>query len=153
MEFELPVIANGTLEKCPHQGCDHTCCEFVEGNFIALYPGEVQAAHLAGKSLDHLSITADGNGGHRAICHASDKSRCDEGYKPLDCASYPLFPAVNADGEIEITLKGAKCPLQPKDVVAHRDWVLARWNEVRNTAENLANWIRLANLVGYENLH
>jgi hypothetical protein len=31
--------------------------------------------------------------------------------KPLDCASYPFFPAPPSGGEVGLLLKGQKCPL------------------------------------------
>jgi len=152
MENQLPIVEDGTLDYCPHQACDFTCCEFGAGNFIAMYPGELEKAQSTGQSVGHLFITSDGNGGQRAICQAKDKANCDSGYKPLDCASYPLFPTVNSNEGIEAALKGSKCPLQSAELELHREWVVSSWAHVGRSVPNLLNWIRSVRLVGYEHV-
>ncbi len=150
MSSLLPIIINGVLERCPHQGCNHTCCEFANGNFIVLYPGELERAEEAGLPITHLQTTPDGAGGYLATCHAKDKACCDGGYKPLDCASYPLFPVVCEDGSLDALLKGSKCPLQAKDLTEHREWVQLQWTQLASSVENLKQWLHSVQLVGYE---
>lgn len=150
MESQLPVVSPGTLEQCPHQGCNHACCEFANGNFIALYPGELEKAKQAGLSVDHLLATPDEAGGHRAICQAKNKARCDDGYKPLDCASYPLFPVVASDGALKTFLKGSKCPLRMEHLTDHSHWVLSNWKRLEGSVENLDQWLLSVGLVDYE---
>ena len=152
MERNLPPAGLGTIGLCPHQGCNHTCCDFANGNYIALYPGELALVHATKQSVTHLDVTPDGAGGHRAICRACDKATCDNGYKPLDCASYPLFPTVDHQGNIEAAQKGAKCPLRTEDLAEHRSWVIARWSLLQNTVPGLIEWLCGVRLVAYERL-
>lgn len=151
-KIELHVVSSGKLSQCPHMECGYTCCDFSGGNFIALYPGELATAQRREESTGHLELTPDSAGGHRAICRATDTSTCDEGYKPLDCASYPLFPVVNSEGQVEVSLKGSKCPLQAADLRAHRIWVLERWRQLEQTVHGLRAWLKTVRLVGYERL-
>lgn len=161
--FELPVVQRepqssessslcGKIPQCQQQGCGFVCCEFAEGNFIALYPGELDAAADAGLSLDHLRYHSDGAGGHHAVCKAGDRSICDGGYKPLDCRSYPFFPTVNDTGKVTATLKGKKCPLQPSEISRHQDWVLSQWTRLVGCVVGLIPWVRSTKLVGYESV-
>jgi hypothetical protein len=150
MHSELQIVSDGTMALCPHQGCSHTCCDFANDNFIALYPGEVAKAQAEAKSLAHLDVVPDGSGGHRAICRAHDKASCDNGYKPLDCASYPLFPSVGPQRRLVVVLKGSKCPLQMEDLSTHHTWVESRWTQLCGSVEGLEAWLDSVQLVGYE---
>ena len=152
MKNELEIVSDGTIELCPHQGCSHTCCDFANGNFIALFPGEVAKAQAEAKSLAHLDVVPDGAGGHRAICQAQDKASCDNGYKPLDCASYPLFPAVGRQGHLVVALKGSKCPLQLEDLAAQCSWVKSRWMQLCDSVVGISEWLATVRLVGYEHI-
>lgn len=144
------TVHDGQLDLCPHQGCSFACCNFAADNFIVLYPGEVEEVRHAGKSIAHLDLLSDAQGGYKAICRAEDTSTCDEGHKPLDCASYPFFPTINAKtGQIQVGLKGEKCPLQQQHLVNHRQWVLQRWQVLVNAVPGIMNWIRQTRLVGY----
>lgn len=155
---QLPILSSsrtgGTISLCQAQDCQHRCCDFATGNFIVLYPGEVEQARRNGEKLDHLILTADGREGHRAICRACDKATCDEGYKPLDCASYPLFPTMaESSSLVQTGLKGAKCPLQPPQIRRHARWVQQVWQELVDSHPLLADWIRKTRLVGYVSGH
>lgn len=143
-------LDDGQIGLCPYQGCHFTCCDFAADNFIALYPGELEEAGREGKSVAHLYIVADAHGGNKAVCHAKDKSCCDGGYKPLDCASYPFFPTVNdRTGQIQVGLKGGKCPLQKDHLANHQRWVAQRWQRLLASVPGLRRWIRQTRLVGY----
>lgn len=144
---ELPSL--GIIDQCQTAGCGRTCCEFAEGNFIVLYPGEVEQAQENGESLTHLEVTPLTHGGHRAICRAGDKSQCDGGYKPLDCASYPLFPTVDDYGHVTVGLKGQKCPLSFASLGAHRAWVVDAWSNLCAARPDVRKWLRAIKLVGY----
>lgn len=140
----------GRIPYCPHNGCGYCCCQFNHGNYIVLYPGELEAARAAGLSLAHLDIfDLDYHGGARATCHASDPSCCDGGYKPLDCASYPFFPVVEEDGGLGL-LRGAKCPLQTEMIPEHQAWVRQVWAELLADEPVVGEWLRKVALVGYE---
>jgi hypothetical protein len=98
--LEVRNPTEGKIASCP------VCCDFQRGNFIVLYPGELDMAKAAGYSLDHLFIDSDLFGGQRARCVAHDTSTCDNGYKPLDCASYPFFSySVSGAGRVTAFMK------------------------------------------------
>ena len=87
------------------------------------------------------------------ICTAKDTASCDNGYKPLDCQSYPFFPtiALAEDGyKLEAGLKGAKCPLLVAQVKEHAAWVIDEWNAEIHDNPSIARWLVKVSLVGYE---
>ncbi|QDT68834.1 hypothetical protein MalM25_17590 [Planctomycetes bacterium MalM25] len=143
---ELPGIIAG----CATAGCGYTCCEFAQGNYIVLPPGEVEEAKDRGERLDHLELSPLPFGGWRAICHAQKTSTCDGGYKPLDCRSYPYFPIVDSRQMLTAGLKGAKCPLKGPAIASHRHWVERAWQSLLQSSPELLEWLRSVRLVGYE---
>lgn len=145
-------MSDGSIHLCPHKGCGFRCCEFNQGNYIVLYPGEIEEARAAGKSLAHLDIyDEDYHGGARATCHASNTSTCDNGYKPLDCASYPFFPSIGAKGEaLQQLIKGSKCPIQAEEIPYHGAWVRLIWQQLIARKPEVAAWLQHVSLVGYE---
>lgn len=142
----------GVIPDCATAGCGRTCCEFAEGNYIALYPGEVESAIASGASLEHLELAPLPIGGHRAVCRAVDKSSCDSGYKPLDCASYPLFPTCDHTGELGADLKGGKCPLRSEVLKDHREWVIHVWNTLVERLPAVRKWVAAVKLIGYRRI-
>lgn len=141
---------NGQIELCPHQGCGFACCSFASENYIVLYPGELEEAQESGQSVGHLEIVSDDLGGHKAICRANETATCDGGYKPLDCKSYPFFPTIDEpSGQVQLGLKGQKCPLQEIHLAGHQKWVLGRWQSLIDSAPRMMDWIRKTRLVGY----
>jgi Ser/Thr protein kinase RdoA (MazF antagonist) len=144
--------AVGRISLCPHAGCAFRCCEFQQGNYIVLYPGELKAATASGQSIAHLEVFDDAyHGGQRARCIASDTASCDHGYKPLDCATYPFFPTVaNLDDARAPLLKGTKCPLPLHALRKHAMWAGNRWRRVVEGNPAVAEWIDAVDLVGYE---
>lgn len=142
---------DGTIDACAHAGCGRRCCEFSHGNYIVLYPGEVREAVAAGVSLAHLEIRPSAEGGHRAICKANDKSRCDGGHKPLDCASYPFFPTAGRSPEIlGAGLQSPHCPLRTEMLSRHSAWVAEVWRQLAAQSDSIRRWIRRVTLVDYE---
>ncbi len=145
------LVQPGTISYCPHQGCNFHCCEFQQGNYIVMYPGELEAAEAAGKSIGHLTSLEPYNGGFKCTCRAADTATCDNGYKPLDCKSYPFFPTVDVStGAIAATLKGAKCPLTPDMVTEHRTWVSRVWSQLAERTPSVRGWLAKVSLVGYD---
>jgi hypothetical protein len=141
----------------------------MQGNYIVLYPGEADAARGRNESLDHLNIFDDDyHGGSRATCRASDTARCDGGYKPLDCATYPFFPVIGGhpdggtprpgEGQVGATtqphaidwLVGQKCPLNPAHLGGHLKRLQAAWQDLMRADARVAPWLRLVRLVGYQ---
>jgi hypothetical protein len=144
----------GRISLCPHKGCNFCCAEFNSGNYIVLYPGELANAIASGSSLSHLTIIDENyHGGARAICKASEPKNCDGGYKPLDCACYPLFPRVlQSDITVMHLIKGTKCPLVPTEIIEHANWVRDVWNRLISERPAVLAWLREVRLVGYESI-
>jgi Fe-S-cluster containining protein len=141
----------GRINSCSTSGCGYSCCQFQQGNYIVLYPGELEAAAASGQSVAHLNIIdADYHGGQKAICQASNTASCDNGFKPLDCVSYPFFPDVDPQTEkMSGFIKGKKCPLQTQHLMTHWLFVLNEWNKVINRYPGVARWLGKVDLVGY----
>jgi Fe-S-cluster containining protein len=147
----IPLRTAGQIALCATSGCGYRCCEFQQGNYIVLYPGELEEAVAKGPSTAHLRVIATESGGYRAVCTARDTATCDAGYKPLDCQSYPFFPVLHADrDEVDVMIKGRKCPLQVAEIREHKAWVGAVWNEAVSARPEIAQWLRQVRLVGYD---
>ena len=59
---------SGEIPACPYMGCEFKCCNFDQGNYIVMYPGEHEDAVERGESVAHLRvIDDDDNGGKRAV--------------------------------------------------------------------------------------
>lgn len=150
---ELEPKGDGGIALCPHKGCGFCCTDFSIGNFIVLYPGELAAAESSGKTTRHLRIIDDDYfGGARAVCEAKERATCDGGYKPLDCASYPLFPLVEGEERVVKLLWGTKCPLLAEEIKPHTEWVIDVWNKLIDKQPSIVHWLRRVRLVGYEPL-
>lgn len=146
-------VKKGGITGCSTSGCGWKCCGFMQGNYIVLHPNEIDMALKNGVSLDHLDIF-DTNyyGGARATCHAQDTSVCDNGYKPLDCSSYPLFPMI---GKQELTnewLIGEKCPLQISDLKQHLVDVNKTWEHAVKINPSILTWLTKVKLIGYSRM-
>jgi hypothetical protein len=140
----------GEIMSCATAGCGWRCCEFQQGNYIVLYPGELEAARAAGESTAHLEITeADYHGGKKAVCKARDTAHCDGGLKPLDCVSYPFFPAPPGRGVVDLLIKGRKCPLLPQHLQRHAATIRAAWNALAAGNPRILDWLNKVRLVGY----
>lgn len=146
-------MQDGVISKCPCNGCNYTCCDFNQNNFIVMYPHEYEEAKQNGFNLGHLEITDENYfGGKKAICHARERQTCDNGYKPLDCKSYPLFP-VTGEEELEIGfIKGKKCPLLVEDLGEHARYVKQKWQALMQLQPLVGFWLSNVNLVGYEKI-
>lgn len=140
----------GKITLCDSQDCGRTCCDFAQGNYILFYPGELREAIDQGLSVGHLDVVDDGQGGHRAICRARHRQTCDDGYKPLDCASYPFFPRIDEHGNLGPVDKGTKCPLPALALGEHKRWAIEQWSRVLARLPRVRAWLRTARLVGYE---
>ena len=144
---------DGTISSCANSGCDKTlgfrrCCDFQQGNYIVLHPGELAEAARQGLPVAHLRIVdADYHGGQKAVCAAHNSATCDGGLKPFDCKAYPLFPAGSENGDFFI--KGSKCPLQPVHLAAHADAIRAMWQAIVSRNPEAAAWLDRVEMVGY----
>jgi hypothetical protein len=140
----------GHINSCTASGCGWRCCQFQQGNYIVLYPGELATAHAAGQSTAHLEITdADYHGGQKAVCRARDTATCDGGFKPLDCVSYPFFPAPVGNGLVDLLIKGRKCPLMAEHLQHHAATIRALWNAALARNPKILGWLNKVRLVGY----
>lgn len=144
----------GLIPLCPHAGCAYRCCDFQQGNYIATYPGELERAQAGGASIKHLKVLSkDEHGGERVKCTARDTETCDGGYKPLDCASYPFFPASLDDkGRVTALIKGKKCPLVAADVRSHMEWVTEEWERLVRAQPVVGDWLEGVTMVDYGNV-
>jgi len=144
---------NGHIEACPHQNCGFRCCEFQQGNYILLYPGEINNAQSSNKNIGHLEIIdEDYFGGKKVICKASDTSTCDNGYKPVDCASYPFFPYLEPQDEIWDQgkfIRGIKCPLTISHLRKHAQFVHSMWQSIIADQPNVLEWLKKVKMIGY----
>ena len=143
---KLPIAAPtgpGSIPLCPHQACAFRCCDFKQAGWILLYPGEANEAAVRGLSTKHLEV-ADPNyhGGHRVRCRARDTAACDGGYKPLDCASYPLFPKPTSDTSPITLTKGAGCPILGTEIPQHQAYVLGLWQRLIKRKPDVLTWLR-----------
>ncbi len=143
----------GTISTCANSGCVNSlgfrrCCDFQQGNYIVLHPGELATAVAEGVSIAHLRIL-DPNyyGGHKVICEAVDSATCDAGLKPFDCRAYPIFPVASESAGYYI--KGHKCPLQPVHLMHHADYVRNAWREIVSRHPAAVEWLDKVELVGY----
>ncbi|HYC27811.1 MAG TPA: hypothetical protein VEB42_03330 [Chitinophagaceae bacterium] len=144
-------MEEGKISQCPHNGCNYTCCTFNQSNYIVMYPGEFEEARQRGESLSHLVITDENyHGGKKAVCKAVHGQTCDNGYKPLDCQSYPLFPAL--ENEDLSFIRGIKCPLINSDLIGHSLFVKNKWQVLMDVNNDVKIWLSKVTLVGYEKL-
>ena len=146
---------NGIIPSCANSGCSQTlgekrCCDFQKGNYIVLYPGELDQARANGQSTAHLKIIDDNyHGAPKVVCTARDTATCDNGFKPLDCKSYPFFPAHPGAAGVDLLVKGKKCPLQAEHLKGHAAVVREAWKEVMASNPDVRPWLKKVELVGY----
>jgi hypothetical protein len=137
----------GAISLCPHKGCAFKCCDFQQTAAILLYPGEIEAALAEGKLVTHLEILDPNyHGGMRARCRALDTRSCDQGYKPLDCASYPLFPVLlpktdDATPASSLVVKDSVCPIHSSEILDHGRFVVDAWNRLMKTNAAVKSWL------------
>jgi len=141
-------LLDGVISLCPHMGCAFKCCQFQQTGPIFLYPGEIEAAVDAGKSITHLVIlSSNHHGGQLAECRAADTRSCDNGYKPLDCSSYPFFPAeqtewVDTGTKALLMVKDEICPLKSSAIDSHRRYVAENWGVLLQRVPAVATWLK-----------
>lgn len=144
---------DGRIPLCPKNNCDFICCTFNQGNYIVLYPGELEQAIQEEYHHRHLDIFDDNyHGGKKAICNAHETATCDHGYKPLDCKTYPLFPMLNIKNSVANFIKGSKCPVNIQEISYHREWAKIAWENLAKNNLEVAEWLRKVSLVGYEKI-
>ena len=113
----------GLIDSCRESGCGWKCCSFGQGGHIVILPQELDSVENA----SHLEvIDPDYFGGKKVRCNASDCKVCDNGYKPIMCRSYPLWPKSVSK---EIVFKSGKCPLGLVNLQQHKKYVLNLFKE------------------------
>lgn len=105
----------GLIKACKDSGCGWKCCDFGSNGHIVMLPTEYESAN---KSLSHLKVINDDNGGKHVKCIAKDKSNCDGGYKPIQCRTFPLF--INMDRGSLYTQRSMRCPLSNDVLMLHK---------------------------------
>lgn len=145
------IFQMGKIDGCLTAKCGFRCCEFHAGNYIVLYPDELEEARSKGTATEHLIITDENyNGGKKAVCTAKYGICCDGGLKPFDCISYPFFPVIDeATRQITGRIRGKKCPLRSDQEAEH--WVKVRglWTELVHRKPEVAPWLAKVEMVGY----
>lgn len=145
-------------EACSHI-CGYGCCnqalpheaDFGPESSLLLYPGELEAAIEA--SRRHILVNEDDfYGGKLGYCDRKnfDQSQCsaDRNLKPLDCQSYPFFPAI-VDGELVLKVDRKRCPLPAEAVLGHYKAVLEKWRAAIAKNPAVREWINSFQLEGY----
>jgi len=139
----------GKISTCAEMNCNFKCCDFDQGNYILLFPGELDEAIQNNQSILHLKILEkDEMNGHKVICTATQKHNCDNGYKPLDCRFYPLFPKEITSDKI-IVQKGLKCPLDSINIENHVSFVFNETKRISAKNHLIFDWLNNATMVGY----
>jgi len=140
----------GKINMCAEMDCKFKCCNFDVGNYILLFPGELDDAVKNNKNISHLTILEnDKKNGHKAVCTAKQKQNCDNGYKPLDCLFYPFFPKELKRDELTM-FKGIKCPLKVSEINNHILFVHGETQKLLLQDRRVKSWIKKVKLVGYE---
>lgn len=99
---------------CGREFCgDSKCCGgYLEGRrhtHIFFLPGEL--AFLQGNLGPRLPMERLDNDDTQTY-HCRGNSRCVYQLRPIDCRSYPVWPAVSADGLVGFTdHRGSRCPI------------------------------------------
>lgn len=146
-------MKSGEIRSCAEMDCKFKCCNFDVGNYILLFPGELDSAIKNNLNISHLTILeTDKFNGHKAICTAVQKNCCDNGYKPLDCLFYPFFPK-EFNGEIVSMFKGIKCPLKANEIDSHTLFVYRNTQELILKDGLVKKWLKNIKLVGYETVN
>lgn len=98
---------NGRIDNTAHcAACRYNCCTTDQDNFIVLFHWELAAATRAGLTTDHLQPI---NGNPRHV-HCTRPCTGITDYKPVNCATYPLYPITE---DLKLWVRGAKnrCPI------------------------------------------
>jgi hypothetical protein len=161
----LSLLENsGTISACSSCSniCHYHCCKQQlprdgenpdPSNSLLLYPGEWETQSKERKQ--HIRIMANHVGGKLGYCDAEkiDQSQCAplRNFKPLDCKSYPFFPAF-VNNEL-VLLKDRRCPLTPENedhLDEHYLIVLKTWKRLITENPQIAIWIMSLSLPDYD---
>ena len=106
---------NGQIDNVSHCAkCKYSCCITDDDNFIVLFPWETDAARRVGLSLDHLESIK----GNPEFVHCARPCTGPNDYKPVNCATYPLYPITE---DLNLWVRGAKsrCPIADIKLCQH----------------------------------
>ncbi len=141
---------DGKIKSCPKNGCNYHCCDFNQNNYIVLFPNELNHMIKNNEIYSHLTIIENlEQNSHKVICKASNRENCDNGYKPIDCKIYPIFPTKNK----KYYLKGVKCPLSNSELKEHLincESLISNLDYCTN--KELGVWFNKIELVGYKKI-
>lgn len=117
----------GIIKGCAQANCGYKCCSFGSKGHIVILPHEFDGHE---GEISHLEILdEDYFGGKKVRCVAKDCKKCDDGYKPIMCRTYPLWVKSLNQGSV---FRSKKCPLPNESLRSHEDYVL---NLVRDFSE------------------
>ena len=137
----------GLINSCETSGCGWACCNFGRDGHIIMLPNELEQAD---SYVGHLEIIDDNyRGGKKVKCKAINTADCDGGYKPIQCAVYPLW--VTSESNVEL-MKSTKCPLASNKLYDHSYKALRIIADykVKNTDVDAEEFIKSAEIDRYE---
>jgi hypothetical protein len=119
----LKALCQGQIEHClplnESRDCQWSCCTYTD-SWILLLPGEYESAAALGYDMSGYEILDDDYfGGKKVVprsrgCCMTPKTGLNN-YKPIDCALYPLWPTLSADGT-RVVIAGSLCPIIKKSL-------------------------------------
>lgn len=118
---------NGHIDNVSHCAqCRYNCCRTDKDNFIVLFPWEREAANAAGLKTDHLQSIRN----NPDYVHCTRPCIGENDYKPINCATYPLYPIVE---NMELWVRGAKnrCPIPDDRLLSHMNTVVNGMNKIK----------------------
>lgn len=132
--------------------CHFSCCNHTDNSPFSLwmYPGEYENASL---EKNHIIVTGFQNGAVLGKCKCTSEQRrmCDgtAWFKPLDCWSYPFFPAIS-EGKLVLRIDVTRCPLANScDLSEYYSQVYRAWQSVIRD-KNVFRCIEQTNLIYFE---
>lgn len=139
--------------------CHFRCCDqsleknesISPENSILLFPGEYES--VSDKiNKDHIEIRKNFFGGFLGFCNPNvlNQKVCslNNNFKPLDCSSYPFFPAI-VNENLELTADVKRCPICLDELVSHYFKIKKLWENLSKD-KKIREWIKNIKLDGYE---
>lgn len=123
-------VCEGTIlgpQDCGRSSCrTAACCSSTRpDSFIFFLPGEIEFQRRQHPPIPFLSVSVD----HADRLHCRGNQACVYRRRPLDCRSYPYFPAVLDRKHIGYydCRKSHDCPLRPELELRHHLRRIHKW--------------------------
>jgi len=122
---------DGIISNCLEKDCGFVCCDFGEKGHIIILPNELDGINA--DMMKHLTTVSENGDGSRFVkCTATDRVSCDNGYKPIQCRTFPLW--LRGDSTFE---KSTRCPLTPEESTLHAEMARRLFDSVGATQDFL----------------